>query len=573
MGISDALGGILDQVVYALAPRAGARRIAARKAKQLLEAKIDSGQNKIASRLRRRSFKQVEPNETRDPRYISDDLEIRSLLEDQLVELQTRAVGLYGDNSIARSAVESRVIYEVGQGISIKPQVKTRKGSRFLTPERVKEINDALRELIDSVSEHGVDRTKTLSLPMAQRLVVREFANEGECFVLLGAAPYAGRGAFGGPVPTVMEFISPRRVETPPEFHADPNVRLGIRYGSRHGEIVGYYVRRTHPDDAGIDHDPNYDFFPRFDNAGNPRLLHVFDPLFAGQSRGLPWLTATLNKILDFDDFFEAEIIAKQIEACFGLIFKIAKDEEDPDSTDLYGMALKAAEKQTPEGELMESIKPGFIQRIREGDDVTTVDPSRPGANFAPFLEGSLRMIASSAQIPYEILAKNFFRTTFASGRLAILDGQLGFAMRRSILNDLFLTPWYRRVVSDKVFADELWGTLPIEEFVQDPDWFIRRKYYCKQMGLIDPEKQIKAFSLGMKDGTLNKADYHEENGSDWEAAEEQRFEERKRQIDANLELEAYEAEQREKKGLPPKQEANTDEDMVLADETIDPDE
>jgi len=184
-----------------------------------------------------------------------------------------------------------------------------------------------------------------------------------------------------------------------------------------------------------------------------------------------------------------------------------------------------------------------------------------------------LRMIASSAQIPYEILAKNFFRTTFASGRLAILDGQLGFAMRRSILQDLMLTPWYRRVISDKVFADELWGLLPIEEFVQDPDWFTRRKYYCKQMGLIDPEKQIKAFSLGMKDGTLNKADYHEENGSDWEAAEEQRFEERKRLIDANLELEAYEAEQRKKKGLPPKQEANADEDLVLADETIDPDE
>jgi lambda family phage portal protein len=573
MGISDSIGSVFDKIVYTLAPRAGARRIAARKAKELLDSRLANGQSRVASKLRRRSFKQVEPNETRDPRYISDDLEIRSLLEDQLVELQTRAVGLYGDNSIARSAVESRVTYEVGQGIRIKPQVKTRKGSRFLTPENVKEINDALRELIDSLSEHGVDRTKTMSLPMAQRLTVREFANEGECFILLGATPFDKRGAFAGPVSTVMEFISPRRVETPPELYGNTNIRLGIHYGERHGEIQGYYVRRTHPDDAGPNHDAGYDYYPRFDSAGNARMLHIFDPLFAGQSRGLPWLTATLNKILDFDDFFEAEIIAKQIEACFGLIFKIAKDEDDPDSTDLYGMALKAAEEQTPEGQLMESIKPGFIQRIREGDDVTTVDPSRPGANFAPFLEGSLRMIASSAQIPYEILAKNFFRTTFASGRLAILDGQLGFAMRRSILQDLMLTPWYRRVISDKVFADELWGLLPIEEFVQDPDSFSRRKYYCKQMGLIDPEKQIKAFSLGMKDGTLNKADYHEENGSDWEAAEEQRFEERKRLIDANLELETYEAEQRKKKGLPPMQKANSDEDLVLEDETIDPDE
>jgi capsid protein len=201
MGISDSIGSVFDKIVYTLAPRAGARRIAARKAKELLDSRLANGQSRVASKLRRRSFKQVEPNETRDPRYISDDLEIRSLLEDQLVELQTRAVGLYGDNSIARSAVESRVTYEVGQGIRIKPQVKTRKGSRFLTPENVKEINDALRELIDSLSEHGVDRTKTMSLPMAQRLAVREFANEGECFILLGATPFDGRGAFAGENP------------------------------------------------------------------------------------------------------------------------------------------------------------------------------------------------------------------------------------------------------------------------------------------------------------------------------------------------------------------------------------
>lgn len=567
--LSEAFGQFIDSVIYTLAPRSGAKRIAARRAKRLL----DSTQAKTASsvgkgKLRRRSFKQVEPNETRDPRYITDDLEIRSLMEEQLVDLQTRAVGLYGDNSIARAAVESRVTYEVGAGISIKPTVKTRPRTSFLTAERVKEINDSLRELIHSVSEHGVDRNRVMSLPMAQRLAVREFANEGECFILLGDTPYDGRGAFSGPVSTAMEFVSPRRVETPPALTADKQVRLGIRYG-KYGEVAGYYVRNSHPDDTGYHTDFGYTYFPRFDSSGHPRMLHIFDPLFAGQSRGLPWLSAAMNKILDFDDYHEAEIIAKQIEACFGLIFKIGERDEDPNN--LYDLAQRASES-VEDGVLMEKITPGFIQRMRAEDEVTTVDPSRPGSSFAPFLEGSLRMIASAGNIPYELMAKNFFRTTFASGRLAVLDGQLGFAMRRSILQDMLLSPWYTRVVATKVFADELWGSLPIEEFVQDPDWYTRRKYYCKQMGLIDPEKQIKAFSLGMKDGTLTKADYHEENGSDWEAAEEQRYEEARREIDSRLELELYEQTRRQQMGLPERQPEEESEQTESQETTIDPD-
>ena len=61
-------------------------------------------------------------------------------------------------------------------------------------------------------------------------------------------------------------------------------------------------------------------------NRGSPASLHVFEKQFPGQTRGIPWLAAALDRIKDLDDWFEAELIAKQVEACFGLVFTGGED-------------------------------------------------------------------------------------------------------------------------------------------------------------------------------------------------------------------------------------------------------
>jgi capsid protein len=156
-------------------------------------------------------------------------------------------------------------------------------------------------------------------------------------------------------------------------------------------------------------------------------MIHVFDPMFPEQSRGIPWLATAMNRAKDVDDFFEAELIAKQIEACFGLVFTGGKDSPDPMSI-AEGNATASVN-----GSRIEELSPGFTHYAGDGESVSTIDPQRPGSSFAPFIEASLRGVAAALNYPYEILAKNFFRTTFSSGRLAMLDGWMGFAMRQQV--------------------------------------------------------------------------------------------------------------------------------------------
>lgn len=550
MGILDATGQAIDKLAFAVSPAWGNKRRAARLTRDLLEhnsKRLQDNNFRQQGRrtsLKRRSFKQAESTPERAHRYASDDYYINSLLEDQLDTLQTQAVGVYGDNSIAHSIIESRVTYEVGPGLKVKPTI--RQYLSIVTEEQARDANQAIQRMIKNWSKHGVDKSRTMSYGMAQRLMVREFANYGECFLLLGDVPYSGKGMFGGPVPTAIEFINPMRVATPPWLLNDPTCRMGVQY--RNGQVYGYWVKRSNPND-NKEYDTNeYELYPRFDAAGLPRMVHIFETMFAGQARGLPYLTANMNKILDFDDYQEAEIISKQIEACMGLIFKIKK--EDP-ATTYYEMAQAAAAETNEDYELLENINPGFIQRIGSEDDITTVDPNRPGSNYAPFLEGSLRMIAGAANMPYEIVAKNFMRVTYSSGKLAMLDGQMGFNMRRSTLIDAGLTPIHTRLVSDFVFASEADGTIAIEEFVSNPDLYLDHKYQAKQMGEIDDEKRVKSQKLKDELGMATKADFYDEQGEDWEEQQDQRKLEKIRQIDDKLALEKYEMEQRQTMGLP----------------------
>lgn len=552
MPLLEQFGSSIDRLAYALSPAWGNRRAAHRASRELLDRNTEtiknSGfRNSRRARLRRRSFKQAESDPTRNDRYITEDRSINSLLEEQLADLQVRSIGLYGENSIAHSIIENRVIYEIGAGLKIKPTVKaSTHGGVKITSEQAQAINEVLAETIRCWSLHGVDKSRKLSMGAAQRLMVREFANYGECFILMGDAPYSGKGIHRGPVPTAIEFISPMRVETPPAHLNSENVRMGVVY--ERNQVVGYYVRKNTPNDDKEFESFEHTYYPRFDEAGNPRMIHVFEPMFAGQARGIPYITAAMNKILDFDDYQEAEIIAKQVEACFGLVFKIKK----PDNVaSMYELAEAAAESVDEDGELMERITPGFIERIGEDDDITPIDPDRPGNNYAPFLEGSLRMIAAQAQQPYELIAKNFFQTTYSSGKLAMLDGKMGFTCRRSSLIDMGLVPIYTRVVSDRVFADEAAGTIPIENWIQNPDVYTSHKYQIKEMGEIDQTREMKAFETGRREGIINKSDYHDERGNDWEAHEDQRKEEQIREIDDKLELEKYEMEQRRRLGLP----------------------
>lgn len=528
---SNRLEKALDGFIAMLSPVHGKARVKARQ-----ELKLMAIRESQISQLSH--FDGARKDSFRSDKYNHTNYSIDAGLEEDQTELQKRCAELYVNNTVANSAIEGRVTHEVGSGITAQSCVAEFPGR--IEKDQAKKINSTLEALMKRWSEYCIDKKRRFSLAAIQREVCRAFATYGEAFIVLGDAQYRG------PLPLAVEVISPERIETPPHKLSDRKCRLGVQH-DENDNITGYWIRHTHPGENGIHYRYGWDFFSRFDDNGQPRVLHVFDPIFAEQTRGIPWLAAAMDRIKDLDDFFEAELIAKQIEACFGVIF----EEGEGETKSPHEIAERNSDgKVDAGGKRLEELTPGNVFYASHGQQVKTVNPTRPGANFAPFVESALRSIAAGLQIPYEILAKNFFRTTFSSGRLAMLDGRAAFRMRQSVLVDQFLNPLWRAFVHQAVFYDAVDGLIDWFEYRSRPWLFHSVKWVSKSFGFLDPEKEVKAHSQGLKDEITTKAEIAGEKGGDWEDNERQILTEKKVEIERHVELRKYQEDLEEKEGL-----------------------
>ncbi len=500
---------VLDRWAYWLSPKWGARRLMTRFL-------AETGHERL------RAFHRGRTDETRGENWLGSRLSPNDDLELELEEVRDACQDLARKNSFASSAIEGRVASEVGTGITGQARVKQRSGR--ISESQAKEINDRLEDLVRRWSMAGADRTGEESLNQVQKQLCRSFAINGEAFLL-----FSDIGAFDKPIPLTLEVVAPERIETPIHgayvtardgsfrYNGQGNeVRLGKEYDGD-GRCVAFYVRSKDPRDTQDD-GPRYERVERLDATGQPRMTHVFDPLFPGQIRGIPWLAAAMQRFKDIDDVIDAEIIAKQVEACFAAFIK----DPQGDGGSEHELAEGMADETDSDGLMWSDIRPGLVAPIGN-KDIAFANPQRPGTTFEPFMQFSLRSIAAACNYPYEALAKNFFRTTFASGRLAMLDGRTGFRLRSQVLIDKALCWVWKRIVFEAVLVGELDGLVTPQQYNASPWLYEQHKWQPPGFTFINPKDEIAASKEGVEADITTLADVHAEAGKDTEEQHETR--------------------------------------------------
>jgi lambda family phage portal protein len=121
-------------------------------------------------------------------------------------------------------------------------------------------------------------------------------------------------------------------------------------------------------------------------------VLHLFDRLRPGQVRGVPWFAPVILKLRDLDEYDDAELVRKKIEACFAAFVTGSDDEET------LGAAATDAD-----GRRVESFEPGMIEYLAPGKDVKFATPSA-GGDYAEYMRVQLHAIASGVGLTYELL-------------------------------------------------------------------------------------------------------------------------------------------------------------------------
>ena len=193
----------------------------------------------------------------------------------------------------------------------------------------------------------------------------------------------------------------------------------GIEFDPR-GRRLAYHVREN----------PDAPFATNYGTVRVPAedVLHVFEPLFPGQVRGLSWLAPSLTRIAEIDKGEDANLARLNASALFaGFLTKPSES-----APDVLPMAPNAPSV---------DMEPGAFVQIPPGYSVEfSTPPSGDGA--VDFTRAMIRSAAAGAGVPYELVSGDLSQVNYSSARLGLSEfRQRVTAIRRNIIIPQFLDP------------------------------------------------------------------------------------------------------------------------------------
>lgn len=349
----------------------------------------------------------------------------------------------------------------------------------------------------------------------AQKLVAEALARDGEVFLIKHrGADYHDSFA--------LQFIEPDEIDEQKNERM-PNgneIRMGVEL-DEFKRPVAYHKLSYHPGD--------YDYT----NAGArkkhiripaERVIHIFLPLRAGQTRGEPWMAPVMFSLKQLSGFREAAVINARIGASkMGFFTSPAGDGFVPDDMQDNAPIMDA--------------EPGTFHQLPQGVSLETFDPAFPNNEFDSFHKSVLKGIASGLGVSYTSLSNDLEATSYSSIRQGALEERDHYRDLQAFMIEHFAQPvyeaWLMSAMEIRSFG------IPASRFDRFADASMFRG---KAWSWVDPQKEMNAAIMGMQAGVLSIQDVASQYGKDVEElfAQIQRDKALAEQFGVRYELEPY---------------------------------
>jgi lambda family phage portal protein len=382
-----------------------------------------------------------------------------------------RAAYLYSNSSYAAAYVEAYVTNLIGDGPSIRsghPDEATRQA-----------LEDAFARAYCKLDIEGGDLTEFLCR------VVRSWAVAGEAFVHMETD---ATGALR------LRLLSPEQIDPAVNRDLDGGARIvaGIEMDAS-GRRIAYHVLPDRPD------------LP-FANVRDPvriladDILHILEPVFAGQIRGVSKLAPIATRIVEVDKLEDALLARFNTSALFaGFV------------TDPEGQSGFATDGTTTGTRTELSLEPGVMRLLPPGCEVSF--PAVPDASGAPeFLRHMIRSIAAGGSIPYELLSSDLSMVNYSSARLGLHQFQRRIkALQRSLITSRLLEPAWERFVTLEILS----GRIAAADFETESVSFFAMTAVFPGWPSLDLLKEAKGAVLELGAKLRSRAETISERGRD----------------------------------------------------------
>ena len=351
-----------------------------------------------------------------------------------------------------------------------------------------------------------------------QKMVMEGLARDGEVFIIKHRSA-SFHDSFA------LEFIEPDRVdEQKNEKAANGNdIRMGVEL-DKFRRPVAYHVLSYHPGDydyTSISKTTEHTRVPA------ERVIHIYMPLRAGQTRGEPWTVSAIAAVKQLDGFREAAVVNARLGASKMGFF-----------TSPQGDGFVADEMN--DGIPMMTAEPGTFHQLPTGVSLETFDTPFPSNDFDSFHKSILKGIASGLGVSYTSLSNDLEATSYSSIRQGALEERDQYRNLQRFFIDHVIRPIYESWLEAAMEMNSF--GIPLRQY----DRFSNAsEFRGRAWQWVDPQKEMTAAIMGMKNGVLSLQDVASNYGKDTEEllAQIQRDKALMEQFGVSYALEPYAAQ------------------------------
>lgn len=409
-------------------------------------------------------------------------------LRDELPKLRARSRRLVRMNPNGKRAVALFKSNIVGpDGVSVQAQSKMfRDGKDTLDAKANEAIEAAYRDWADKHCDYlGIS-----SLVEIEAAAVACSVQDGEFIFRKHYGRSAGKYGFQ------LELIDPELLDIlKNEPTKDGEIRLGVQYDKR-GRVVKYWFRERN---FNGDYNSGRTF-----SVDAKFIIHGFIHEWPNQSRGVPWMHASLETTKHLEKYEEAAIVASRSKAG-AMAFMSSKEGDeyagDEDGSDTYGS-----------GTTLDQIDPGTIKDIGS-HEIQQWDPKYPHEMYDPFIKSTLRRIAAGLGISYHALSMDLADVNYSSIRAGVLEDREIF----KALQGWFIRALVRHVYEEWLATAYMMGEIKIGKIPlsRPVDQYMPAKFQGRRWSWVDPQKDGEANKLAIEQRLKSRSQIIRDQGDD----------------------------------------------------------
>lgn len=376
-----------------------------------------------------------------------------------------------------------------------------------------------------------------------------------DCDFIDGEAVVAVEWRDTGKWQTCFQVVDVDRLSTPPTGIESVNLRQGVIL-DRLNAPVGYHIRNAHPNDLTLGANAwLWTEHRRETDWGRPVMLHTFDTLRAGQTRGLSEFSTVISAMKMSAEYAEAELASAVMRASFVAVITSKSDWKealtslglDPnrlaENGDVSNAQVDLAlDRLASFAEYYNSknitVGGQKVVHLPDGDSLDIKSPVSGGAAFGEFLKTHQNLAAAGLGVDPVGITQNYEDVNYSSGKMSMHNNWRGYVARRTRLCDQVATPQLGAWMEEAIMSGALKmppGTT-IDDFYAAKDALTRGKWITAGQPMLEPLKERQAHQLGINLNLDTMESVLAEEGETVEDVLDQRMREqemlRERQLD-----------------------------------------